>query len=65
MCLTFQMMTLEKYLTKNFEKILGGTPILAPKRVASPRMTIPALLCPHFFIAESFFTKKMWMFTKH
>ena len=26
MCLTFQMMTLEKYLTKNLEIFLGGTP---------------------------------------
>ena len=33
MCLTFQMMTLEKYLTKNFEIFFrgGGTPFLALK----------------------------------
>ena len=29
MCLTFQMMTLVKYLTKNVEIFLGGIPILS------------------------------------
>ena len=36
------MMTLEKYLTKNFEIFLGGTPFLAPQSAASPKMTTPA-----------------------
>ena len=50
MCLTFQMMTLEKYLTKNFEIFLGGTPFLAPQSAASPKMTTPALpMTPLFY----------------
>merc|ERR1711954_155109 len=50
MCLTFQMMTLEKYLTKNFGIFLGGTPFLAPQSAASPKMTTPALpMTPLFY----------------
>ena len=50
MCLTFQMMTLEKYLTKMFEIFLGGTPILAPRGAASPNMTTPAAFDPTFLL---------------
>jgi len=49
------MMTLEKYLTKNFEIFSRGTPFLAPQSAASPKMTTPALPMTHFFIAESFY----------
>ena len=65
MCLTFQMMTLEKYFTKNFEIFFGGTPILDPQSAVSPKITTPALpMIPPFFIAESFSTRKMWMLAK-
>ena len=43
MWLTFQIMTLKKYSTKSFETFLGGTPILAPRSVVSPKLTTPAL----------------------
>ena len=57
MCLTFQIMTLEKHLTVDFEeKKLGGTPVLIPQNVASPKMTTPALSMTPLFIAESFST---------
>ena len=50
MCLTFQMMTLEKYLTNNFDIFLGGTPFLAPQSAASPKMTTPVLpMTPLFY----------------
>ena len=43
MWLTFQLMTLEKYLTKNFDIFFRGYPLLAPRSAASPKMTTPAL----------------------
>ena len=56
MCLTFQMMTLEKYSIKILAHFLGGTPILAPWRAASPKMTIPALhLTPLFYCIILFY----------
>ena len=59
MCLTFQMMTLEKDLTKNFDFFLGGTPILAPRSAASQKMTIPALSMTHLFLLQNpFFLEK-------
>ena len=58
MCLTFQMMTLEKYFTKNFEFFLGGTPILAPQSAASPKMTISPLPMTQFFIYIRVFSLK-------
>ena len=60
MCLTFQMMTLEKYLTKNFEIFLGGTPFLAPQSAASPKMTTPALpMTPLFYCRILFYSKNV------
>ena len=57
MCSTFQMMTLEKYLTKNFEFFLGGTPFLAPQSVASPKMTTAALpMTPPFYCRIPFYS---------
>ena len=43
MRLTFQVITIRNYLTKNFEKFFGGTPILAPRSALSPKMTTPKL----------------------
>ena len=55
MCLTFQMMSLEKYLTKNFEIFVEGTPFLAPQSAASSKMTTPALpMTPLFRQSVSF-----------
>ena len=60
MCLTFQMMTLEIYSTKNFEFFLGGTPFLAPQSAASPKMTTPALpMTPLFYCGIPFYSKNM------
>ena len=52
-------MTLRKYLTKNFENLLDGTPILAPQSAVSPKMTTPALPLPHFLIQNLFFSKNV------
>ena len=65
MCLTFQMMALEKYLTKNFEIFIGGIPILAPQSAASPKMTTPALLMtPLFYCRIPFHSKNVDVYKK-
>ena len=58
-------MTVEKYLTKNFEICLGGAPFLAPRSAPSPKISIRHCLWPHIFIAESFSTLEMWKFAKN
>ena len=59
-CLTFQMMTLEKYLTKNFDIFFRGYPLLAPQSAASPKMTTPALpMTPLFYYRILFHTKNV------
>ena len=59
MCLTFQMMTLEKYLTNFFEFFVGGNPILAPRSVVSSKMTTPAMpMTPLFLLQNPFLLKK-------
>ena len=67
--LTFQILTLSKYLTKTFDIILGVTPILAPQSVAPPEMSTPALQCtaydPTFSLQDLFSTLKMMMFAKN
>ena len=66
MCLNFQIITLEKYLTQNFEIFLGGTPIMAPQSAVSPKMTTPALpITQLFYCRITFYLKKMWMFAKN
>ena len=65
MCLTFQMMTLEKYLTKNYEIFLGGTPFLAPQSAASPKITTPALpMTPNylFYAINSYFFISLFLY---
>ena len=60
MCLTFQMMTLEKYLTKKMEIFLGGTPFLASRSAASPKMTTSALpMTPLFYCRILLHTKNV------
>ena len=60
MCLTFQMMTLEKYLTKNFEIFFRGYPIFAPKSAMTPKMTTSALpMTPPFYCRIRFFSEKV------
>ena len=50
MCLTLQMRTLEKYLTKILKFFLRGYPFLAPRSAASPKMTTPVLpMTPLFY----------------
>ena len=66
MCLTFQMMTLEKHLTKKNEIFLGGEyPLFGPSKCGVSKNDHPSTTYdPTFFIAESFSSKKMWMFAK-
>ena len=59
MCLTLQMMTLEKYLTKKIEIFWGVTPILAPRSAASPKMTTIALpMSPLLLLQNPFLLEK-------
>ena len=65
MCLTFQMMTLEKYLTKKFEIFFLGYPHFGPSKCGiSKKNYHSSTYEPTFFIAESFSIRKMWMFAK-
>ena len=65
MCLTFQMMTLEKYCPQNFELFLGGTPILAPRSAASQTMSTPPLpMSPLFYCRILFFLKNVDVWKK-
>ena len=60
MCVTFQMITLKKYLTKNFEFFSRGTPFVAPQSAASPKMTTPALpMTPLFYCRILLHTKNV------
>ena len=60
MCLTFHMMILERYLTKNFEIFLGGSHFLAPQSAATPKMTTPALpMTPLFYCRILFHAKNV------
>ena len=64
MYLTFQMMTLDKYLTNNFKSFLGGTPIFARRSPASPKITTSALLMTPLFYCRILFYSKKGMFAK-
>ena len=63
MCLTFQMMTLEKYLTENFDFIFfegGGFPLFGPSKCGVSKNKHPnTAYDPTFLIAESLSTQKM------
>ena len=58
MCLTFPILTLRRFLTKNFEIFLGGTPISAPQITVSPKMSTPEPpMTPLFYCGILFYSK--------
>ena len=58
MCLTFPILTLRRFLTKNFEIFWGGTPISAPQITVSQKMSTPELpMTPLFYCRILFYSK--------
>ena len=58
MCLTFQMMTLEKHLTKNFAIFLGGTPFFGPLKCGVSKNGHPSIAYDPTFLLQNPFTLK-------
>ena len=59
MCLTFQMMTLEKYLTKNFEIFFRGYPLFGPSKCGVSKNDHPSTVYdPTFLLQNPFLPKK-------
>ena len=59
MCLTFQMMTLEKYSTKNFEIFLRGYPLFGPSKCGVSKNDHPSTAYdPTFREREDFYSKQ-------
>ena len=54
--LDFSYIDLENIKLKILKIYVGGTCIFGPQSALYPKMSIPALLRPHFSIAESFST---------
>ena len=60
MCLNFQMITLEKYLTQNFEILFRGYPLFGPSKSSVSKNDHPALpLTPLFYCRILFHTKNV------
>ena len=58
MCLTFQMMTLEKYLTKNFEIFFRGYPLFGPSKCGVSKNDHPSTAYDTTFLLQNPFTLK-------
>ena len=58
MCLTFQMMTLEKYLTKNFEIFFRGYPLFGPSKCGVSKNDHPSTAYDPTFLLQNPFTLK-------
>ena len=59
MCLTFQMMTLEKYLTKNFEIFFRGYPHFGPLKCGiSKNDHLSTTYDPTFLLQNPFLLEK-------
>ena len=57
-CLTFQMMTLEKYWTKNFEIFLRGYPLFGPSKCGASKNDHPSTAYDPTFLLQNPFTLK-------
>ena len=53
MCLTFQMMTLEKYLTKNFEIFFRGYPLFGPSKCGVSQNVRPSTAYDPTFLLKN------------
>ena len=59
MCLTFQMMTLEKYFTKNFEIFFRGYPHFGPSKCSASKNDRPSTTYdPTFLVQNPFLLEK-------
>ena len=59
MCLTFQMMILEKYLTKNFEIFFMGYPLFGPSKCGVSKNDHPSTAYdPTFLLQNPFLLEK-------
>jgi len=58
MCLTFQMMTLEKYLTKNFEIFFRGYPLFGPSKCGVSKNDHPSTAYDATFLWQNPFPLK-------
>ena len=58
MYLTFQMMTLEKYLTKNFEILFRGYPLFGPSKCGVSKNDHPSTAYDPTFLLQNPFTLK-------
>ena len=58
MCLTFQMLTLEKYLTTNFEIFFRGYPLFYPLKVRHLQNDHPSTAYDPTFLLQNPFTRK-------
>ena len=58
MCLTFQMMTLEKYLTKNFEFFFRGYPLSGPSKCCVSKNDHPSTAYDPTYLLQNPFPLK-------